>query len=74
MWAWLGSGYRRGLLVDLSDVKDAMLEGCQRAGAKNFKVFNPNDLLELSGSMEEDEVACIMGDDPVHLSEGGGMF
>jgi hypothetical protein len=68
------AGYRRGLLADLSDVKDAMLEGCQRAGARNFKVVNPNDLLGLSGSMEEDEVARIMGDDPVHLSEGGYVF
>jgi lysophospholipase L1-like esterase len=58
-------------LADLSDVKDSILEGCQRAGAKNFKVFNPNNLLGMSGSMEEDEVARIMGDDPVHLSEGG---
>jgi hypothetical protein len=68
------AGYRRGLLADLADVKDAMLEGCQRAGARNFKVVNPNDLLGLSGSMEEDEVARIMGDDPVHLSEGGYVF
>ncbi len=51
------AGYRRGLLADLSDVKDAILEGCQRAGAKNVKVLNPNDLLGMSGSMEEDEVA-----------------
>jgi hypothetical protein len=31
------SGYRRGLLADLADVKDSIMEGCQRAGAKNFE-------------------------------------
>ncbi len=61
------AGYTRGLLVELSDVKDSMLEGCRMAGAKNLKVFNLNDLLGMSGSMEEDEVARIMGDDTVHL-------
>jgi hypothetical protein len=62
------AGYRRGLLADLNE---SILEGCQRAGAKNFKVINPNDLLGMSGAMEEDEVARIMGEDPVCLSEGG---
>jgi hypothetical protein len=65
------AGYSRGLLADLANVKDSIMERCQRAGAKNFKVLNPNDLLGLSGAMEEDEVARIMGDDPVHLYEGG---
>jgi hypothetical protein len=45
------AGYRRCLLADLADFKDSMLEGCQRAGAKNFKVLNPNDLLGMSGSI-----------------------
>jgi hypothetical protein len=65
------SGYRRGILADLADIKDSVLEECQRAGVK---VLNPNDLLGLSSSMQEDEVARIMGEDPVHLSEGGGAM
>jgi hypothetical protein len=65
------SGYRRGILADLVDIKDSVLEECQRAGVKNFKVLNPNDSLGVSSSMLED--AHIMGEDPVHLSEGGGL-
>ncbi len=50
-------GYRRGILADLADIKDSVLEECQKAGVKNFKVLNPNDLLGVSSSMQEDEVA-----------------
>jgi hypothetical protein len=35
------AGYRRGLLADLSDVKDSILEGCERAGVKNFQGAQP---------------------------------
>jgi hypothetical protein len=65
------AGYHRGMLADLGDIKEAVQEGCQRAGVKNFKVLNPNDLLGISCSMEEDEVARVMGENPVHLSESG---
>jgi uncharacterized membrane protein YgcG len=65
------AGYRRGMLADLGEIRDAMLETCLSAGMKGFKVINPNELMCLSSSMEEDEVARLMGEDPVHPSAEG---
>ncbi len=65
------AGYRRGMLADLGEIRDAMLETCLSAGMKGFKVINLNELMSLSSSMEEDEMARLMGEDPVHPSAEG---
>jgi hypothetical protein len=65
------AGYRRGMLADLGEIRDAMLQACLSAGMKGFKVISPNKLMSLSSSMEEDEVARLMGEDPMHLSAEG---
>ena len=48
-----------------------MREACLEGGLKRFRVANPNEYLGLSPQMEEDEMARVIGDDPVHLLPGG---
>ncbi len=55
------SGDRKGMLADLNDVKDAMMELCRELC----------ELLGLRAAMEEDEVERILGSDPVHAHDGG---
>jgi len=40
-------------------------------GMKSFKIMNPNELLGLTGDMEGDVLATILGNDPVHPTEAG---
>ncbi len=63
--------YRKGMLADLCEIKDAMVDSCLAAGVKGFKVINPNELMGINNTMEEDEVARVIGEDPVHLLESG---
>jgi len=65
------AGYGKGMLSDLGEIKDAMVDSCLAAGVKGFKVINPNELMGINSTMEEDEVARLIGEDPVHLLEGG---
>jgi hypothetical protein len=65
------SGYRKGMLADLGEVKDAMVEMCRDEGMQLFKVMSTCELLGLKAAMEEDEVERILGTDPVHMTEDG---
>jgi hypothetical protein len=65
------AGYRKGMLADLSEVKDAMMELCRDEGMQMYKVMSTCELLGLRAAMEEDEVERILGTDPVHMTEDG---
>jgi hypothetical protein len=65
------AGYRKGMLADLGEVKDAMMELCRDEGMQLYKVMSPCELLGLRAAMEEDEVERILGTDPVHMTEDG---
>jgi hypothetical protein len=65
------SGYRRGMLEDLSRIKEAMDEVCREAGMKSFKVLSPVELLGIRPGMDEDTLISIVGDDPVHMAAQG---
>jgi hypothetical protein len=54
------AGYRRGMLADLSDIKEAVvLEGCQRGGGggvNNFNFLNPQrPAIGISSTMEQSQ-------------------
>jgi hypothetical protein len=65
------SGYRKDLLCDLQEAKEAIVEMCRECGMKSYKVTSPSDLLGLRSYMEEGEVARLLGDDPIHYSAEG---
>ncbi len=64
-------GYRRGILSDLADIKESIRDECTAMGMKNFKVVSLCDLMGIHGSVEEDEAARLLGEDPVHPSAEG---
>jgi hypothetical protein len=66
------SGYRRGMLEDLSRIKEAMDEVCREVGMKSFKVLSPVELLGIRPGMDEDTLISIVGDDPVQSSLSSG--
>ncbi len=65
------SGYRKDLLRDMSEAKEAIVEGCRDMGLRCYKVTNPADLMGLRSYMEEGDMARLLGDDPVHYSAEG---
>ncbi len=64
-------GYRKDLLRDMSEAKEAIVEGCRDMGLRCYKVTNPADLMGLRSYMEEGDMARLLGDDPVHYSAEG---
>ncbi len=64
-------GYRRGMLEDLGEVKEAMGDVCREAGMTGYKVVSPVDLLGIRPGMNEDTLIGILGDDPVHMATQG---
>ncbi len=64
-------GHRRGMLEDLSKIKEVMDEVCREAGMKSFKVVSPVELLSIRPGMDEDALISILGDDPVHMAAQG---
>ncbi len=65
------AGYRRGMLVDLAVVRDAMTEVCREEGVQLYRVLGTCELLGLKAAMEEDEVERLLGSHPVHMTEDG---
>jgi hypothetical protein len=65
------SGYRKDLLRDMQEAKEAIVEGCRDMGLRSYKVTNPADLMGLRSYMEERDVARLLGDNPVHYSAEG---
>jgi len=59
------AGYRRGMLADLSVIREAMLEMCREEGVQLYKVLGTCELLGLKAAMEEDEVERLLGSHPV---------
>jgi hypothetical protein len=46
-------GYRRGMLEDLSKIKEAMCDICWETGMRSFKVVSPVELLGIRPGMDE---------------------
>jgi hypothetical protein len=65
------AGYRKGMLADLTEVRDAMMELCREEGLQMYRVMSTCELLGLRAAMEEDEVERILGSDPIHMTEDG---
>jgi hypothetical protein len=64
-------GYRRGMLEDLSRIKEAMVDTCREKGIRSYKVVSPVEQLGIRVAMEEDELIKVLGDDPVHMAAAG---
>jgi hypothetical protein len=64
-------GYRRGMLEDLSKIKEAMVDVCREAGTTGYKVVSPVELLVIRPGMNEDTLIGILGDDPVLMAAQG---
>ena len=65
------AGYRRGMLIDLAVVRDAMTELCREEGVQLYRVIGTCEMLGLKAAMEEDEVERLLGSHPVHMTEDG---
>jgi hypothetical protein len=65
------AGYRRGMLIDLAVVRDAMTELCREEGVQLYRVLGTCEMLGLKAAMEEDEVERLLGSHPVHMTEDG---
>jgi hypothetical protein len=64
-------GYRRGMLNDLLEIKEAIGNQCREDGHTLYKVASPGELIGLKASMEEEEVEKLLGKDPVHMTKEG---
>jgi hypothetical protein len=64
-------GYRKDILCDLQEAKEALVDLCRECEMRNFKVTSPVDLMGLRSHMEEAEVEALLGTDPVHYSVTG---
>jgi hypothetical protein len=62
-------GYRRGMLEDLSKIKEAMVDMCRDTSMRSFKVVGPVELLGIRPGM--DALIGILGNDPVHMAAQG---
>ena len=63
--------YKKGMLRDLAEVKEAIREGLMENGLRGFKVLSPCELLGMSGDMEDDELGRMLGEDPIHMTDAG---
>ena len=64
-------GYRKGMLEDLARIHEGLAESCREDGIRRYKMISPLDLLGISHQTEEDEVASLLGDSPVHMTRAG---
>ncbi len=64
-------GYRKEILCDLQEAKEALAEMCRDSEMRCYKVTSPVDLLGLRSHMEKTEVEALLGTDPVHYSATG---
>jgi hypothetical protein len=64
-------GYRRGMLEDLSRLKEAAEDVCRGGGMRNYKVVSPVEMLGIRAAMDENELIQILGSDPVHMAQKG---
>ena len=64
-------GYRKGMLEDLAKIHEGLAESCREEGMRRYKMISPLDLLGISHQTEEDEVASLLGDSPVHMTRAG---
>jgi len=63
--------YRRGMLQDLTGLKDAVDDYCREEGMRMYKVVSGGELVGFKAEMEEDEAMRLLGQDAVHLAPGG---
>jgi hypothetical protein len=66
-------GYRRSMLAELEDIREAMGEQCREDGLTLYKVASTVDLVGIKAAMEEDELEKLLGKDPVHMTGEGYM-
>ncbi len=64
-------GYRKDIICDLQEAKEALVDLCRESEMRNFKVTSPVDLMGLRSHMEEAKVEALLGSDPVHCSVSG---
>jgi uncharacterized Zn-binding protein involved in type VI secretion len=64
-------GYRRSMLAELEDIREAMVEQCREDGLTLYKVASTVDLVGIKAAMEEDELEKLLGKDPVHMTGEG---
>jgi len=64
-------GYRKDIICDLQEAKEALVDMCRECELRNYKVTSPVDLMGLRAHMEEAEVEALLGTDPVHYSVTG---
>jgi hypothetical protein len=65
------AGYRKEMLCDLQDAKEAIVDMCRETGMRSFKVTNPVELMGIRFTTEEGELERLLGDDPVHYAGEG---
>jgi hypothetical protein len=65
------AGYRRNMIVELDEIKDAIVEQCREEGMTLYKVASPLDLVGIRAAMEEVELEKLLGKDPVHMTGEG---
>jgi len=65
------AGYRSGLLEALGKVEEVVRGVCVEERTRNYKVANPNSIIELTAQLEEKEVERLVGRDGYHLTKAG---
>ncbi len=64
-------GYRKEMMCDLQDAKEAIVDMCRETGMRSFKVTNPMELMGIRFTTEEGELERLLGDDAVHYAGQG---
>jgi hypothetical protein len=65
------AGYRRNMIAELEEIKDAIGEKCREDGASLYKVADTLDQVGVKAAMEEVELEKLLGRDPVHMTREG---
>jgi hypothetical protein len=65
------AGYRRNMLAELDEIREAICEQCREDGMTLYKVASTPDLVGIKVAMEEEELEKLLGKDPVHMAGEG---
>ena len=63
--------YRRSMMQDLAELKEAVEDFCMEDGVRRYKVVSGSELVGIKAEMEDDEAGRLLGKDAVHLAPGG---
>jgi hypothetical protein len=64
-------GYRRSMISELQNIKEAMGKQCREDGLSLYKVASTLDLVGIKVPMEEEELEKLLGKDAVHITGEG---